>query len=72
MSGTSLDGIDAVLAAFENDTCKLLHSQFIPFDEALRIELLALNSAGANELSRRYAAAIQALLDKAETRAGRI
>ncbi|MDP2154464.1 MAG: anhydro-N-acetylmuramic acid kinase, partial [Sulfuricella sp.] len=50
MSGTSLDGIDAVLAAFENNAFKLLHSQFIPFDEALRVELLALNSAGANEL----------------------
>ena len=82
MSGTSLDGIDAVLAAFENDTCKLLHSQFIPFDEALRVELLALNSAGANELeraalaanelSRRYAAAIQALLGKAGVRAEQV
>ena len=82
MSGTSLDGIDAVLAAFENDTCKLLHTQFIPFDEALRGELLALNSAGANELeraalaenklSRRYASAIHALLDKAEIRATQV
>jgi anhydro-N-acetylmuramic acid kinase len=82
MSGTSLDGIDAVLAAFENDTCKLLHSQFIPFDETLRIELLALNSAGANELeraalaanelSRHYAAAVQTLLGKAEIRAERV
>lgn len=82
MSGTSLDGIDAVLAAFENNTCKLLHSQFTPFDEALRAELLALNSAGeneleraalaANELSRRYAAAIRTLLEKAEIRAAQI
>jgi anhydro-N-acetylmuramic acid kinase len=82
MSGTSLDGIDAVLAAFENNTCKLLHSQFIPFDEALHVELLALNSTGANELeraalaanelSRRYAAAIQALLGKAEIRAAQV
>lgn len=82
MSGTSLDGIDAVLAAFENNNCKLLHSQFIPFDEALRIELLALNSAGtneleraalaANELSRRYAAAIQELLEKAKIRAEQV
>jgi anhydro-N-acetylmuramic acid kinase len=82
MSGTSLDGIDAVLAAFENNTCKLLHSQFTPFDEALRVELLALNSAGkneleraalaANELSRRYAAAIQTLLEKAEIRAEQV
>lgn len=82
MSGTSLDGIDAVLATFENNTCKLLQSQFIPFDEALRVELLALNSAGANELeraalaanelSRRYAATIQALLGKAKIRATQV
>lgn len=82
MSGTSLDGIDAVLASFEDNACKLLHSHFTPFDEALRIELLALNSAGANELeraamaanelSRRYATAIQALLGKAEIRAAQV
>lgn len=82
MSGTSLDGIDAVLAAFENNTCKLLHSQFIPFDQALRVELLALNSAGtneleraalaANELSRGYAAAIQSLLKKSGIGAGQV
>lgn len=74
MSGTSLDGIDAVLASFENSTCKLLQSQFIPFDDNLRTELLALNSSGANELERAalaanklsncYTAAIQALLEK--------
>ena len=82
MSGTSLDGIDAVLAAFENNTGKLLHSQFLPFDEALRIELLALNSAGvneleraalaANQLSRQYATTIQALLAKAEITAEQV
>jgi anhydro-N-acetylmuramic acid kinase len=82
MSGTSLDGIDAVLATFENNNCKLQHSQFIPFDETLRVELLALNSVGANELeraalaanelSRRYAAAIQTLLGKAEIRAEQV
>lgn len=76
MSGTSLDGIDAVLASFENSTCKLLQNQFIPFGDDLRTELLALNSSGANELERAalaanklshcYAAAIQALLEKAE------
>lgn len=82
MSGTSLDGIDAVLATFEDNTCKLLHSQFTPFDEALRVELLALNSAGeneleraalaANELSRRYATTIRTLLEKAEIRAAQV
>jgi anhydro-N-acetylmuramic acid kinase len=82
MSGTSLDGIDAVLATFEDSACKLLHSHFTPFDEALRVELLALNSAGeneleraalaANELSRRYATTIQTLLEKAEIRAAQV
>jgi anhydro-N-acetylmuramic acid kinase len=82
MSGTSLDGIDAVLATFENNACKLLHSHFTPFDEALCVELLALNSAGeneleraalaANELSRRYATTIQTLLEKAEMRATQV
>ena len=82
MSGTSLDGIDAVLAAFESNSCKLLHSQFIPFEETLRAELLALNSVGANELeraavaanelSRCYAAAIRALLGKAQIRANQV
>ncbi|MDD5242149.1 MAG: anhydro-N-acetylmuramic acid kinase [Sulfuricella sp.] len=82
MSGTSLDGIDAVLATFENTTCKLLHSQFLPFNEALRTELLALNNAGANELeraalaanelSRSYAGAIQALLKQSGVQAAQV
>ena len=58
MSGTSLDGIDAALAAFENNTsCRLLRSHFQPFDGALRAELLALNQAGENELERSALAA---------------
>ena len=75
MSGTSLDGIDAVLAGFEGASCQLLNSHFQPFDDALRAELLALNQPGANELergalaanqlSRRYASAVQALLQQA-------
>lgn len=78
MSGTSLDGIDAVLAAFENHSGRLLHSHFQPLDPALRAELLALNSAGANELVRAalaanqlsssYAAAVQELLQQSGTR----
>lgn len=82
MSGTSLDGIDAVLASFEEGPCQLLHSHFQPFDDALRAELLALNLAGSNELeraalaanslSRNYAAAIQGLLKSSGVRAEQI
>jgi anhydro-N-acetylmuramic acid kinase len=59
MSGTSIDGADGVLAAFEDDGAQqvLAHVQR-PFDAVLREELLALNSAeGANELHRAALAA---------------
>lgn len=72
MSGTSLDGVDAVLADFGNANPKLLASQHIGFDPDLRIELLALNLPGENELERaalaanglaqHYAQAVQDLL----------
>jgi anhydro-N-acetylmuramic acid kinase len=51
MSGTSLDGVDAVLVHMGHDVKALAHVHQ-PFDAALRQELLALNSAGANELHR--------------------
>lgn len=82
MSGTSLDGIDAVLAAFGNGSCQLLHHHFQPFDEALRAELLALNHAGENELeraalaanalSRSYAATVLELLKQSGINAGQV
>jgi anhydro-N-acetylmuramic acid kinase len=75
MSGTSLDGIDAVLASFpgpNNRTMEVLAHQFIPFPEPLRGELLALNSPGpdeahrcalaANAMARSYADTVQRLL----------
>ncbi len=53
MSGTSLDGIDAVLARFPTDGgLHLLAHTHAPFDARLRAELLALNTPGANELHR--------------------
>lgn len=53
MSGTSLDGIDAVVAEFRASTPPTLLGHFyLPFDEALRTELLALNTPGSNELER--------------------
>ncbi len=74
MSGTSLDGIDAVLADFVADAPRVARSHHQPFEPALRQELLALNQPGADELergalaanalSRAYAASVNALLDR--------
>ena len=75
MSGTSLDGVDAVLVEFGGASqaihvCGHISHTFTP---ALRRGLLALNQAGdnelhrsclaANDLSRAYALATQALLE---------
>jgi anhydro-N-acetylmuramic acid kinase len=80
MSGTSLDGVDAVLAqANEGDrsTAALRDLAFMhaPFADALRAELLALNTPGADELHRAalsgnalavlYANAVAQLLEQA-------
>ena len=82
MSGTSLDGIDAVLVDLADPMPVLLARHYAPFDAALKAELLALHEAGhnelhraqlaANSLARLYAAAIHALLagaDRAAIRA---
>jgi anhydro-N-acetylmuramic acid kinase len=55
MSGTSLDGIDGVLVGFdatEPPAPDVLAHVHRPFAPDLAAELLALNSAGANELHR--------------------
>jgi anhydro-N-acetylmuramic acid kinase len=52
MSGTSLDGIDGVLVEITDGGMHALAHAHRPFDAALRTELLALNSTGANELHR--------------------
>ncbi len=61
MSGTSLDGIDAVLAEFDDGTASghtaVRGHAHSPFDESLRAELLALNSPGPDELHRAAVAA---------------
>ena len=57
MSGTSLDGVDAVLADFTGGAVRVLGHAHRPFDPALAAELLALNTAGANELHRAALAA---------------
>jgi anhydro-N-acetylmuramic acid kinase len=72
MSGTSLDGIDGVLADLEHRAPRLLAHCHQAFTPALRSELAALNITGndelrraalaANELARAYATVVQSLL----------
>jgi anhydro-N-acetylmuramic acid kinase len=60
MSGTSLDGVDAVVADFtpkSGKACETLGAAHIGFPSLLRDELLALQQPGNNELARAGAAA---------------
>jgi anhydro-N-acetylmuramic acid kinase len=52
MSGTSLDGVDGVLADFSDGQVRVLSHASAPFAPALHDELLALNHSGADELHR--------------------
>ena len=63
MSGTSLDGIDAVLARFDAEGHPtILTSASVGFTPSLKEELLALNTSGKDELAR-AAKASNALVD---------
>lgn len=58
MSGTSLDGIDAVLVEFPpHQPLQVRGHRHSPFAPSLREELLALNKSGADELHRAALAA---------------
>ena len=57
MSGTSLDGIDAVLVDFGSTRARVLGHCSAPMPATLRAELLALNSPTDNELHRAALAA---------------
>ena len=52
MSGTSLDGADGVLVAFEGDKPRVLAAATEAFSDAFHAELLALNTPTDNELHR--------------------
>jgi anhydro-N-acetylmuramic acid kinase len=81
MSGTSLDGIDAVIADFDGQVSPL-HGHYQPFQPQLRNDLLALNAEGrdelrraataANQLAHAYAAAVRTLLAQAGISAQRV
>jgi anhydro-N-acetylmuramic acid kinase len=82
MSGTSLDGVDAVLVDFAQAPGRLIASRFAPYPDAVRAQALALNASGADELERAallanrlaelYAAATRELLANAGVDKGRI
>ena len=83
MSGTSLDGVDGVLVDFDRwpQSTVLAHAH-LPFDVVLADELLALNTAGPNELhraalagnslARLYAEVVAGLLKAAQLDARRV
>ena len=62
MSGTSVDGVDAVLADFTPMPCRTLAHVHVGFDSSLRSELTQLQRKGADELHR-AALAANALMD---------
>ena len=52
MSGTSVDGIDAVVADFSEDKVRTIGHVHVPFASALRAQLQALMQSGADEIER--------------------
>ncbi|MDD2685352.1 MAG: anhydro-N-acetylmuramic acid kinase [Gallionella sp.] len=59
MSGTSLDGVDAVLVDLQTEVPRLITRHFIPFDTTLQNTLLALHLPAIGELHAAQVAGIQ-------------
>jgi len=57
MSGTSMDGVDGVLADFGDGAIRTLEAAFVAFPPALRSALMALQANGDNEIEREALAA---------------
>lgn len=56
MSGTSMDGVDGVIADFPSGGVRVLRHAGAPFPDALKSELMALNASGPDELHRGWLA----------------
>ena len=79
MSGTSADGIDAVIVTTKGEQSELIGSHHRPMPAPLRQEILAFRQSGQDELHRlatldvqlaeEYAAAVSALLEAAQLEA---
>lgn len=82
MSGTSLDGVDAVLMDFSGDRHRIVGESFLPYDEALRAQLLGMHETRfdelheaatlGNKLAHIYASATRGLLRKCGVGAAQI
>jgi anhydro-N-acetylmuramic acid kinase len=86
MSGTSLDGVDGVLARFaptgSSSGMSTVASAHLPFSPELKADLMALQSSGtdeihrealaANALARRYAECVAELLSRARVEAASV
>jgi len=82
MSGTSLDGVDAVLVDFSGPRFRVCGEAFVDYPAALREDILALQTPAHNELDRsarlanrlaqRYAQVVQQLLASCQLDAGAI
>lgn len=56
MSGTSMDGVDGVLADFSGGSLRVVQHASAPLPAPLRAELMALNASGPDELHRGWLA----------------
>jgi anhydro-N-acetylmuramic acid kinase len=76
MSGTSLDGVDAVLLDISHNRHQIVATHSVPFSHEFRQSLLQLHDVGANEIERAalagnqlaslYAKAVTELLEKCQ------
>jgi anhydro-N-acetylmuramic acid kinase len=65
-----MDGVDGVVVDLSGDQCRVMAHHSLPFSGALKTEMLALNTAGNNELHRASLAANQLVLLYSQVVAG--